>query len=75
MKQITIVTFSFLPNSFLLLEFSFVFILLLFLSLVGSTPEPEVIGGRIRSVSHPGKKINKSNIWVLLCSSLAFVSK
>lgn len=47
---------SYFYNSFLLLEFNFVFFVLLFLSLVGSTPEPEVVGGRVRSVSHPEKK-------------------
>lgn len=36
-----------------LLQFCFVFFLPLFLSVAGSTPESQIIGGRVRSVSHP----------------------
>lgn len=43
---------SFLTSS-LLLQFTFVLFLPLFLSIAGSTPEPQVIRGGVRSVSHP----------------------
>ena len=40
-------------TSHLLLQFSFVFCLPLFLSIAGSTPESQVIRCRVRSVAHP----------------------
>lgn len=40
-------------TSCLLLQFCFVFFLCLFLNIVGSTPESQVVRGRVRSVAHP----------------------